>query len=245
MTRTCPLNNRNVDRETRNAHRFGSDRWAFKRLAESRPRNYIWTASMARTIQLSVFCGVTVDGFLARPDHRVDFLDTPDQEPHGYDEFYDSVDVVVIGRNTYNFVLSYGSWVYGKKPVVVLSSRPIDFSWIKAGVVEQMAGEPADIVAQLEAGGYRHAYIDGGVTIQRFLAAGLIDRMIISRVPVLIGNGMPLFGPVPHDIPLHHVGSRCYRGGLVQDEYKLAGPSPAAPARKRGSSTQTQKKKTK
>ena len=83
---------------------------------------------MQRSIRLSVFCGISVDGFLARLDHTLDFLETGGQEPHGYDEFMGSVDVVVIGRNTYNFVVSYGKWVYGKKPVVVLSSRPIDFS---------------------------------------------------------------------------------------------------------------------
>ena len=198
-----------------------------------------------RTIKLSVFCGVSVDGFLARRDHTFDFLDTDKQEPHGYDEFYGSVDVVVIGRNTYDFVVSYGQWLYGKKPVVVLSTRPIDFSWIKAGVVEQMAGEPAAVVAQMEARGYRHAYIDGGITIQRFLAAGLIDRMVISRVPVLIGTGMPLFGPVLHDIHLRHVASRTYRGGLVQDEYEVGTAPPSAPARKPKRAKQMQKKKKK
>jgi dihydrofolate reductase len=176
---------------------------------------------MQRAIKLSVFCGVSVDGFLARPDHKVDFLDTHEQEPHGFEEFFGSVDVLVIGRNTYRFVVSYGEWLYGKKPVMVLSSRPIDFSWIKNGVVEQMAGEPAQIVAALESRGYRHAYIDGGVTIQQFLAAGLIDRMIISYVPVLIGSGMPLFGPLPHDIRLRHVATRTFRGGLVQNEYEV------------------------
>ena len=87
-----------------------------------------------------------------------------------------------------------------------------------------MSGEPAAIVARLEEKGYRHAYIDGGVTLQRFLAAGLIDRMIISKVPVLIGSGMPLFGPVPHDILLRHVASRTFKGGLVQDEYEVNRP---------------------
>jgi dihydrofolate reductase len=178
---------------------------------------------MQRAIKLSVFCGISVDGFLARLDHKVDFLDAAEPEPHGYEEFFGSVDVVVIGRNTYQFVASYGEWVYGKKPVVVLSSHPIDLSWIKNGLVEQMMGEPTEIVAKLEARGYRHAYIDGGVTIQRFLAAGLIDRMIISYVPVLIGGGMPLFGPLPHDIRLHHVATRTFRGGLVQNEYELEG----------------------
>jgi dihydrofolate reductase len=178
---------------------------------------------MPRSLKLSVFCGVSVDGFLARPNHKVDFLETGEHEPHGYEEFYASIDVVVMGRNTYEFVVSYGKWLFGKKPVMVLSSRPIDFSWIKNGAVEQMSGEPGRIVAELEARGYTHAYIDGGVTIQRFLAAGLIDRMIITSVPVLIGSGMPLFGPLPHDIRLHHVATRTYRGGLVQNEYELHG----------------------
>ena len=183
---------------------------------------------MPRSVKLSVFCGVSVDGFLARTDHKVDFLDTHEQEPHGFDEFYNSVDVIVIGRNTYQFVVSYGKWMYGNKPVVVLSGRPIDFSWIMNGVVDRMAGEPADIVAELERRGYRHAYIDGRVTIQRFLAAGLVDRMVISYVPVLIGSGMPLFGPLPHDIRLRHIATRTYRGGLVQNEYEVDGaPSEA------------------
>jgi dihydrofolate reductase len=64
-------------------------------------------------------------------------------------------------------------------------------------------------------------YIDGGITIQRFLAAGCIDRVVITRVPVLIGAGIPLFGPVPRDISLRHVATRSYKGGLVQSEYEI------------------------
>lgn len=171
-------------------------------------------------MRLSVFCGVSVDGFLARPNHALDFLRTGEQEPHGFEEFYGSVDVVVIGRKTFEIVLTFGEWFYGKKPVVVLSSRPLDFSSVKVGVVEQMSGEPSEIVTQLKSRGFTHAYIDGGITIQRFLAAGLIDRLVITRVPVLIGAGIPLFGPVPRDISLRHVATRCYNGGLVQSEYE-------------------------
>lgn len=172
-------------------------------------------------MKLSVFCGVSVDGFLARPDDSVDFLDSGEHVPHGYEEFIKSVDVVVIGRKTYEFVVRYGSWVYGKKPVVVLSTRQLDFSWIKNGTVERMSGEPAGIVKHLKKRGYKHAYIDGGVTIQRFLAARLMDRMVVTRVPVLIGQGVPLFGTLLHDIKLRHVATRTYSGGLVQTEYGL------------------------
>ena len=89
----------------------------------------------------------------------------------------------------------------------------------RGAVVEQMAGDPAEIVAKLAASGAHHLYIDGGITIQRFLRAGLIQRIIITRVPVLIGEGIPLFGKLPHDIRLRHVATRHYASGLVQTEY--------------------------
>lgn len=187
-------------------------------------------------MKLSVFCGVSVDGFLARPNHGLDFLDSGGQEPHGFEEFYGSVDVLVIGRKTFEVVRTFKQWPYGKKTVVVLSSRPVDFSWIKRGIVEQMSGEPAEIAAQLTARGFQHAYIDGGITIQKFLAAGLIDRMIVTRVPVLIGEGIPLFGPVPRDIALHHVATRSYPGGLVQSEYEIGPKSDTVTRKKRAPS---------
>ena len=164
---------------------------------------------------------MSVDGFLARPDHTLDFLDAGGQEPHGYEEFYASVDVVVIGRKTFEVVLTFGQWPYGKKPVVALSRRPLDFSSVKGGAVEQMSGEPAEIVKQIKSRDFEHAYIDGGITIQRFLAAGCIDRLVITRVPVLIGSGIPLFGPLPRDINLRYVATRSYKGGLVQNEYEI------------------------
>lgn len=148
-------------------------------------------------------------------------METGEQEPHGFEEFYGSVDVVVIGPRTFEVVLTFGKWFYGKKPVVVLSSHPVDLSSVVDGLIEHLLGEPDEIVAQLKTRGFKHAYIDGGVTIQRFLAAGLIDRLVITRVPVLIGAGIPLFGPVPHDISLRHVATRSYAGGLVESEYEI------------------------
>jgi dihydrofolate reductase len=113
------------------------------------------------------------------------------------------------------------SWPYGEKRVVLLSSQPVDLSDMRGIAVEHMGGPAEEIVAKLAASGARHLYVDGGITIQRFLRAGLVDRLIITRVPVLIGEGIPLFGPVPRDIRLDHVATRAYRSGLVQSEYRV------------------------
>jgi dihydrofolate reductase len=171
---------------------------------------------------VSVFIGTSVDGFIARPNGDLDFLPEGGGEPHGYDEFMASVDALVIGRKTFETVLTFATWPYGNKRVVVLSSRPVDFTAVRGGVVEQMAGPPAEIVRKLAASGVRHVYVDGGVTIQGFLRAGLVQRLIITRVPVLIGDGIPLFGSLPRDVRLQHVATQHYPSGLVKSEYRVA-----------------------
>src|SRR5436309_15960694 len=116
----------------------------------------------------SVFIGTSVDGFIARPNGELDFL-PEGGEPHGYDEFIASVDAIVIGRKTFETVLAFEAWPYGDKRVVVLSSRPLDLSAVHGGVVEQIAGPPAESVSQLAAHGTKHLHIDRGITLQRFL----------------------------------------------------------------------------
>jgi dihydrofolate reductase len=128
----------------------------------------------------------------------------------------------VIGRHTYEIVLAFDAWPYGARPVFVLSSRPL-VAAPPGAIVEHMAGAPADIVATLAARGIEHIYLDGGITIQRFLRAGLVNRVTVTRVPVLIGEGIPLFGPLPHDVVLTHVATRQYASGLVQSEYTVGG----------------------
>jgi dihydrofolate reductase len=174
-------------------------------------------------MKISVFVGTSVDGFMARLNGDLDFLPADGGEPHGYTEFMATVDALVIGRKTFETVLGYADWPYGDKRVVVLSSRPLDFSAVRGakGVVEQMAGAPAEIVAKLAASGVQHVYVDGGVTIQRFLRAGLVQRIVITRVPVLIGEGIPLFGSLPRDVRLHHVATQHYSSGLVKSEYEV------------------------
>jgi dihydrofolate reductase len=170
----------------------------------------------------SIFIGISVDGFIARPNGDLDFLPPGGGEPHGYDEFMATVDAMVIGRKTFETVLAYPTWPYGDKRVVVLSSRPLDFSTVRGGVVEQMEGSQAEVVSKLAARGIRHIYVDGGVTIQGFLREGLIQRLIITRVPVLIGSGVPLFGTLLRDVRLRHIRTRHYPSGLVQTEYQVA-----------------------
>ena len=172
-------------------------------------------------MKASVFIATSLDGFIARANGDLDFLPSGGGEPHGYDEFMATVDALVIGRKTFETVLTFDAWPYGDKPVFVLTTRPLAPT-PPGAVVERMSGAPADIVSQLAARGIRHIYVDGGITIQRFLQAGLIHRLIITRVPVLIGGGIPLFGAVERDIPLKHIATHQYASGLVQSEYVVA-----------------------
>jgi dihydrofolate reductase len=172
-------------------------------------------------MKASVFVGTSVDGFIARHNGDFDFLPEGGGEPHGYDEFMASVDVLVIGRNTFEKVLTMEKWPYAGKRVVVLSSRSINSSAVHGAVIEHMSGSPAEITDRLSAGGAKHAYIDGGITVQGFLRAGLIQRLVITRVPVLIGEGIPLFGLLPHDVQLRHIQTRTFCSGLVQNEYEV------------------------
>ena len=107
---------------------------------------------------------MSVDGFIARPNGGLDFLPEGGGEPHGYDEFMAGIDTLVIGRKTFETVLPYPKWPYGNKRVVVLSSQPLDFSSVRGGRVEQMAGDPAEIALKLASTGTRNVYVDGGVT---------------------------------------------------------------------------------
>ena len=170
----------------------------------------------------SVFVGTSLDGYLARPDGAYDFLPADGGEPHGYEEFFASVDALIIGRNTYEVVLAIDPWPYGTKPVFVLSSKPLETTPAGA-VVERMSGAPEEIVSSLARRGIQHVYVDGGLTIQSFLRAGQIQRMTITRVPVLVGRGIPLFGPTERDIMLRHVTTQQYATGLVKSEYEVMG----------------------
>jgi dihydrofolate reductase len=174
-------------------------------------------------MKASVFIATSLDGFIARADGGLDWLPTDGGEPHGYDEFIATVDGIVIGRKTLETVLGFGAWPYGSKPVIALSRTLTELKVPDGAVCDLMGGDPQDIVARLTQRGMKHLYIDGGVTIQGFLRAGLIQRLIITRIPVLLGSGIPLFGSLPHDVRLKHLSTRWYPSGMVQSEYVIAG----------------------
>ena len=170
----------------------------------------------------SVFIATSVDGFIARADGGLDWLPPGGGEEHGYEAFMATVDALVIGRKTYETVLAFDTWPYGDKPVFVLSTRPLAPAPAGA-VVERMSGPPAEIAAQLAARGVRHIYVDGGITIQRFLQAGLSSD---SSSPGFQCSSVRAFrssAPSKRDITLRHVATRQYPSGMVQSEYVVSG----------------------
>ena len=185
-------------------------------------------------MKASVYIATSLDGFIARENGALDWLEGSGEEvakeevsedsaqgEYGYKAFMDSVDALVMGRNTFEKVLSFGEWAYGDKPVVVLSSRPLEIPDYLSPTVEAMSGTPEEVAARLSERGMTHLYIDGGETVQRFLRSRLIQRLIITRMPVLIGAGIPLFGPLDGDIKLRHVRTQSYPSGFVQSEYEI------------------------
>ena len=175
-------------------------------------------------MKATVYIATSVDGFIARENGSVDWLPTgkdAGSEDYGYQEFMSSVDALVMGRNTYEVVLSFGSWPYGEKRVFILSSQQLEIPESIANTVFSMSASPSEVVRRLAERGYRHLYIDGGKTIQGFLREGFIQKLIITRVPILIGSGIPLFGALPHDIRLRHLETLQFDNGLVQDKYAV------------------------
>ncbi len=172
-----------------------------------------------------VFIATSLDGFIARADGAIDWLPGLDSDPgenYGYDDFIASVDGLVMGRNSFEKVLEFGDWPY-PKPVIVMSTT-LDPSEVRAdlaGKVEVSSSSPRALMDELAARGWKRAYVDGGRVIQSFLREGLIRDMVVTRVPVLLGEGLPLFGPLPGDIRLAHVETRAYPSGLVQSRYAV------------------------
>ena len=174
---------------------------------------------------VAVFIATSLDGFIARPDGAIDWLPAPPEEGDGfgYHAFMERVDTLVLGRHTYETVRGFGPWPYGDKRVVVLTTTGAEIPPALADRVVAWDAAPEEVVGRIAAQGGRRVYLDGGLTIQRFMAAGLVDELVVTRVPVLLGDGRPLFGPLDGDVRLVHVETAVHDGGLVQSRYWIEG----------------------
>ncbi len=177
-------------------------------------------------IKCSVYIATSVDGFIAKPGGDISWLQRPEYITSGmkglaYDDFISTIDVLVMGHNTFEKVLSFSSWPYESIPVVVLSSKYLAVPHHLQGKVRIESGTPEQIVSLLASEGKRHLYIDGGATIQRFLKARLIDEITITRIPILLGEGIPLFGAIGIEQPLLLIEAVASDNGFVQVRYEV------------------------
>lgn len=173
----------------------------------------------------AVFIATSLDGFIARRDGGLDWLATVERpgEDYGFQAFLDGVDAVAVGAATYRVVLGFeGPWPWAGKRVVVLTHRPPPAPRADETF---FAGDPAALVEALGAGGVRRVYVDGGAVVSQFLAAGLVDELTISVLPVLLGDGIRLFQGALPERGLTLLSSRAFPSGLVQGTYRV-GPTP-------------------
>lgn len=180
-------------------------------------------------MKTTIYMGISLDGFVARPDDGLDFLPAPPDEAEAGEDaftaFLRTVDALVMGRRTFEVVMGFGpdGWAYGQTPLVVLS-RSLTDATLPEGTpptVRVAAGEPAVVLADLEAQGVGHVYVDGAQTARDFLARGLVTDLVITLVPVLIGEGISLWGPLPGDVRLSLVDVKAVGGGMAQLHYQV------------------------
>jgi len=172
-------------------------------------------------MKISAYIAASLDGFIARPDGSLDWLPQTQEgnEDYGYSRFFDSIDAIVMGRSTFDTVLSFGQWPYADKRFFVLSNRALNLPDFVPTTVERRACTPVELTGELRRNGIQHVYVDGGKTVQSFLRAGLLDEITITTIPVLIGQGIPLFGALNSDVRLILADSLAFKTGLVQNRY--------------------------
>jgi len=172
-------------------------------------------------MKTSVYIGTSLDGFIAKTDGNIDWL-TPyanDDAIHAYEEFMNGIDAIVIGRGTFEKILTFSSWPYEKKAFVLSTSiKQLPDSLKDNATLLSM--QPKELLSHLSGLGFSSIYVDGGRVIQGFLKEDLIDELIIAKVPVLIGSGIPLFGFLSADLKFKHVRTETQSNGLVRSHYK-------------------------
>lgn len=168
-----------------------------------------------------VYIATSLDGFIATEDDGLAWLEqfpNPDNEDYGFNEFIDQIDALLMGRRTYEKVLTFDEWPY-TKPVFVLSHHLLSIPESLKNKVFIANGQLPHLIESLNEKGYQNLYIDGGATITGFLNEDLIDQLIITRLPLLLGRGIPLFGHLHKSLKFEHHQTRLYPNGLVQSHY--------------------------
>jgi dihydrofolate reductase len=173
-------------------------------------------------MKISVFIATSLDGYIARADGALDWLpQSGDGEDHGYNDFFAGIDTLLMGRKTFETVLGFSPFPYTGKRVVVCSQ-----SITQPDVPEalrpllEVRNEPLpEVLRHLETTGVQHVYADGGRLITSLLELGLVDEITLTRVPVLLGSGIPLFGHLSRDHVWQHLETKAFKSGLVQSRY--------------------------
>lgn len=168
-----------------------------------------------------VYIAASIDGYIATEDGGIDWLNdipNPRQSDYGWSDFINRIDALVMGRKTFEKIFSFDSWPY-EKPVFVVSESLSEIPEDLRDKVEIIKGAPEDISSSLKERGFENLYIDGGMTIQRFFAVDLIDELIITRIPILLGQGIPLFSREIGSRNLIHKQTTIYNDCLVKSHY--------------------------
>ena len=177
-------------------------------------------------IKLSAFVATSIDGFIARKDGNIDWLNKANKQESelqdfGYSNFMKSIDIIVMGRNTFEQVLTFDKWPFEKKEVIVFCSKNIKISKTLSNTVKTSKESSNNLIDMLSKIGIRNIYVDGGLTIQSFILAHLLDEITITLVPILLGDGISLFGSLIKDVQLQHLKTTTFNSGFVQIKYLL------------------------
>lgn len=168
-----------------------------------------------------VYSATSIDGYIAREDGSIDWLmdiPNPSDSDYGYSDFIKRVDGIIMGRNTFQTAIGFNEWPY-LKPVFILTNTLKQIPKNLSGKVEIVTGELTAIIDKLKLRGFHNLYVDGGKTIQSFLQMDMIDELIITRIPLVLGSGIPLFSKNIKELKFEHVKTDVYNNILVKSHY--------------------------
>lgn len=181
----------------------------------------------------SVYIATSADGYIATLDGSVDWLHTAgnseadmgDNQDMGFDRFIKSIDCMIMGRKCMEMISSMDltpeQWPYGNTHIIVLSNTVTEPPENLSGKIEMYSGDIHVLIKKLENKGFKHAYIDGGSTITSFINLKLIDKMTITKVPVLLGEGIPLFGKINQNVKLENSEATAFPNEFIQIKYDV------------------------